>query len=140
MEPSPHRVESTLSLRLEPSQHHTYLNLAASSLYADPADDSASIVYTDLNNLQAIIAQQQQQLLSKLRAPVFVAPPPPPPPGGGGEERLNSAAGGHERLDEGEHEQSTSFMGGSSDKEDANWEWKVKIRPDGTRCVDIHIY
>ena len=95
------------------------------------------IMYTDLENLEATMKLQQELMLQKQsqsqqfsnkssnsqnsskqhqRSPaVFQAPPPPslppPPPNSTG----------------------TSGTGGS--QEDPSWEWKVKIRPDGTRYI-----
>ena len=95
------------------------------------------IMYTDLENLEATMKLQQELMLQKQsqsqqfsnksnnsqnsskqqqRSPaVFQAPPPPslppPPPNNTG----------------------TSGTGGS--QEDPSWEWKVKIRPDGTRYI-----
>ena len=138
--------ESTLSLHMSSTNpsasyftanSHRTADSAYGDLYINPTSEQytspeqcSDIVYTDLNNVQYIIQQQQQQLLNKLNKPVFNAPPPPPgrlPPVC---DRVPPII--DPRVSSGEqHEQSTSFMG--SGREDENWEWKVKIRPDGTR-------
>ena len=98
---------------------------ATPSTGATPNND---IMYTDLENLEATMKLQQELMLQKQqqnnssssknsqnnsakRSPaVFQAPPPPtlppPPP--------SASSGG---------------------QDDPSWEWKVKIRPDGTRYI-----
>ncbi len=118
------------------------------------------IVYTNLDNLEETIRQQQAQLLQQQHllqqqqkqqqyfslvksnsrgAPVFKAPPPPSRVASD-EASTNDRPLAVDRLTAGQgatmavngHEQSTSFMNGSGD-EARQWEWKVKIRPDGSR-------
>ena len=83
---------------------------------------SHDIMYTDMENLEAtmklqqelMLKQQQQQMSNSKngvkRSPaVFQAPPPPampPPP-----------------------------LPSTENEPEENWEWKVKIRPDGTRYI-----
>ena len=101
--------------------------------------------------------QQQHLLLVRSNSrgtPVFKAPPPPSSRlltaaemqatveggtnchsiGGDISNRLMSGAVGQaavKAVNGNGHEQSTSFMG--SEDESRQWEWKVKIRPDGSR-------
>merc|ERR1719347_256991 len=85
-----------------------------------PADNG--IVYTNMDNLERTIQAQQEKLLNQInQKPKFIAPPPPvhPPPS------TNN------------HEQSTSFITELPDhnEKDSNWEWKIKVRPDGSRYI-----
>ena len=85
-----------------------------------PADNG--IVYTNMDNLERTIQAQQEKLLNQInQKPKFIAPPPPvhPPPS------TNN------------HEQSTSFITEIPDhkEKDSNWEWKIKVRPDGSRYI-----
>ena len=82
------------------------------------------IMYTNMDNLQDTMRMQQEMLLRQSQhnslqsvhhpssgkrsspSPVFQAPPPPPLPPANGERG-----------------------------KDPNWEWKVKIRPDGSRYI-----
>lgn len=64
---------------------------------------------TDMENLEATMKLQQELMMknSQAKKPIFQAPPPPtaPPPPA------------------------------PTENSDQSWEWKVKIRPDGTRYV-----
>merc|ERR1712106_408033 len=85
-----------------------------------PTDNG--IVYTNIDNLERTIRAQQEKLMHQINQKTkFIAPPPPmhPPPS------LNH------------HEKSTSFMTDQPDhrEKDSNWEWKIKVRPDGTRYI-----
>ena len=94
------------------------------SLQAMPVD----IMYTNMENLQDTMRMQQDLLLRQAHQqhliaqqqlgrrpspnPVFQAPPPPPLPPANGEQQQQQQGNA-----------------------DPNWEWKVKIRPDGTRYI-----
>eukprot|EP00092_Neocalanus_flemingeri_P010181 GFUD01010971.1.p1 GENE.GFUD01010971.1~~GFUD01010971.1.p1 ORF type:complete len:726 (-),score=125.32 GFUD01010971.1:75-2252(-) len=119
---------STLSLVIANSSHSntSHSNKSAKIQSMPPAD--TGIVYTNIDNLERTIRAQQEKLLNQVnQKPKFIAPPPPlhPPP-----------TPNH-------HEQSTSFMtdhrentGNTDHREnDSNWEWKIKVRPDGTRYI-----
>jgi len=99
--------------------------------------------------LQQQQQREQQQYFSLVRsnsrgAPVFKAPPPPSLSGRVSSDepttndrplavdRLTAGSGQGATMAVNGHEQSTSFMNGSGD-EARQWEWKVKIRPDGSR-------
>jgi len=116
---SNHPSGSTLSLVIANSSHSTNnSNKSAVTISTPPAD--TGIVYTNIDNLERTIRAQQEKLLNQVnQKPKFIAPPPPlhPPP------TLNH------------HEQSTSFMTDHRDNTDSNWEWKIKVRPDGTRYI-----
>ncbi len=84
-------------------------------------------VYTNVENLQETMRMQQEMLLrqnsssnsssvTRSRAPVFQAPPPPP---------LPAPNGHYDGQDDDDASKDPSSM----------WEWKVKVRPDGTRYV-----
>ena len=110
----PRNCQTEPSLRLGAGQR------AGSTLsLVVPERNNGGIVYTNLDNLERTIRLQQERLLrereeERLR-PKFSAPPPPchPPPAGG-------------------HELATSFRGEGST---GTWEWKVKVRPDGSRYI-----
>eukprot|EP00090_Calanus_glacialis_P000236 TRINITY_DN10158_c0_g1_i1.p1 TRINITY_DN10158_c0_g1~~TRINITY_DN10158_c0_g1_i1.p1 ORF type:complete len:718 (-),score=134.38 TRINITY_DN10158_c0_g1_i1:87-2240(-) len=117
---SNHPSGSTLSLVVANSSHSSNSNKSAKTMSAPPAD--SGIVYTNIDNLERTIRAQQEKLLNQInQQPKFIAPPPPmhPPP-----------SPNH-------HEQSTSFMTDQADhrENDSNWEWKIKVRPDGTRYI-----
>jgi len=123
------------SLRLHSASHSNGSNLtfiAASPSHSNNSNKTAKseseptadfgIVYTNIDNLERTIRDQQEKLLNQInQKPKFIAPPPPmhPPPS------LN------------QHEQSTSFTTNMTDhrENDPNWEWKIKVRPDGTRYI-----
>ena len=92
-----------------------------------PANHAPDIMYTDMENLEATMRLQQELLKqqtnnnkNKRSTPaVFQAPPPPsmpPPP----IPTNGQNAGAHPQ---------------NAGQQDDNWEWKVKIRPDGTRYI-----
>merc|ERR1712106_85961 len=113
-------VGSTLSLVVANSSDSSYTNKYAKTKCLPPTDNG--IVYTNIDNLERTIMAQQDKLLNQInQKPKFIAPPPPmhPPP-----------TPSH-------HEQSTLFMTDQPDhrEKDSNWEWKIKVRPDGTRYV-----
>jgi len=114
------------SMRLNSSNHPTGSTLSlvvsnsSETKYSPTADNG--IVYTNFDNLERTIRVQQEKLLNQInQKPKFIAPPPPmhPPP-----------SPNH-------HKQSTSFMTDQPDhrEKDSNWEWKIKVRPDGTRYI-----
>ena len=92
---------------------------------------SHDIMYTDMENLEAtmklqqelMLRQQQQQKNGVKRSPaVFQAPPPPampPPP-------LPTATAATA---------ATPPVSAENEPDSEHWEWKVKIRPDGTRYI-----
>ncbi len=108
----------------------------------------AQLLQQQLYQQQQLLQQPQllrQQHFSLVRnnsrgEPVFKAPPPPSLAGHANAEPL-AANSDHLAANNGDsdrqimasngHEQSTSFMG--SENESRQWEWKVKIRPDGSR-------
>ena len=106
--------------------------------------NSGGIVYTNLDNLERTIRLQQERLLrereeERLMRPKFSAPPPPnhPPP------HLNtSLPATHQTaapppplaLPSG-HELATAFRGESNRDTSGTWEWKIKVRPDGSRYI-----
>jgi len=103
---------STLSLVVSNSSETKY----------SPTVDNGT-VYTKVDNLERTIRTQQEKLLNQInQKPKFITPPPPmqPPPS------LNH------------HEQSTSLMTDKPDhrEKDSNWEWKIKVKPDGTRYIE----
>lgn len=112
------RISLNLQTQTNPSSHlnESTLSLVISS---QKEDSPADIVYTNAKNLEKTIKLQQQELLNQLgsgkssiKAPFHIPPPPKSPP---------------------YSQQSASFQNGSQNGE--NWEWKVKIRPDGTRYI-----
>jgi len=115
-----HPSGSTLSLVVGNYSHSSNSNKSAKTKCALPADNG--IVYTNMDNLERTIQAQQEKLLNQInKNPKFIAPPPPmhPPP-----------STNH-------HEQSTSFITELPDhkENDSNWEWKIKVRPDGSRYI-----
>jgi len=84
---------------------------------------SAEIAYTNMDNLQETMRKQQELLLRQQQQPsakrfpgqrpIFQAPPPPP---------LPPANGSQPDMPEGP-------------EEEPKWEWRVKVRSDGTRYV-----
>merc|ERR550525_644682 len=98
--------------------------------------NNGGIVYTNLDNLERTIRLQQERLLrereeERLLRPKFSAPPPPshPPP-----LHQPGAAFPQAALPSG-HELATSFRGESSRDSHGTWEWKIKVRPDGSRYI-----
>ena len=108
--------------------------------------NSGGIVYTNLDNLERTIRLQQERLLREreeerlMTRPKFSAPPPPnhPPP-----HHLNtSLPATHQTaapppplaLPSG-HELATAFRGESNRDTSGTWEWKIKVRPDGSRYI-----
>jgi len=104
----------------------------------------SGIVYTNLDNLERTIRLQQERLLrereeERLTRPKFSAPPPPshPPP------HLNTGLPPTHQpaapppplpLPSG-HELATAFRGESNRDTSGTWEWKIKVRPDGSRYI-----
>ena len=85
-----------------------------------PADNG--IVHTNINNRERTIRDQQEKLLNQINQnPEFIAPPPP---------LLLPPKPNH-------HEQSKSFVTDQLDQreKDSDWEWKIKVKPDGTRYI-----
>jgi len=115
-----HPSGSTLSLVVANYSHSSSSSKSAKTKSGPPADNG--IVYTNMDNLERTIQAQQEKLLNQInQKPKFIAPPPPvhPPPS------TNN------------HEQSTSFITELPDhkEKDSNWEWKIKVRPDGSRYI-----
>ena len=113
-----HHSGSTLSLVIANSSHSINSHKSGKTMSAPPAD--TGIVYTNIDNLERTMLAQQEKLLNQVnQKPQFIAPPPPqhPPP-----------STNH-------HEQSTSFMTDHRENTESNWEWKIKVRPDGTRYI-----
>jgi len=96
---------------------------------------SSDIVYTNINNLERTMRDQQEKLMCQInnqghQRPQFVAPPPPSHPPPAASNTINSSVI--------QHEQSTSFMtpsSGGQAESDQHWEWRIKVRPDGSRYI-----
>ena len=123
------RIEPSLRLGSQRAQGST-LSLVPSEKTSPSV--SSGVTYTNLDNLKRTIRLQQEGLLrerkeERLRSSEeerrgtarFSVPPPPshPPPS---------------------HEAATAFRNEGNDQEkgsDGTWEWKIKVRPDGSRYI-----
>ena len=136
----PTRRENEPSLRLGATNASSGSTL--SLLPPNEQKPSSGIVYTNLDNLERTIRLQQERLLREreeerlMMRPKFSAPPPPnhPPP-----QHLNilqtSSPPPPPLPTPSGHELATSFRGESSRDTSGTWEWKIKVRPDGSRYI-----
>ena len=128
--------ENEPSLRLGSTNTSSGSTLSLVPPCAEQKQNNGGIVYTNLDNLERTIRLQQERLLrereeERLLRPRFSAPPPPshPPPHHQPGAPLPQVA-----LPSG-HELATSFRGESSRDSHGTWEWKIKVRPDGSRYI-----
>ena len=136
----PTRRENEPSLRLGATNASSGSTL--SLLPPNEQKPSSGIVYTNLDNLERTIRLQQERLLREreeerlMMRPKFSAPPPPnhPPP-----QHLNtlqtSSPPPPPLPTPSGHELATSFRGESTRDTSGTWEWKIKVRPDGSRYI-----
>ena len=87
---------------------------------------SSDIVYTDLNNLQYIIQKQQQLLLSSLKDNTAISDDQKVAETGSDKNGANSDKNGG-KIGDGEE--------GVAEEGSAEFEWKLKVRSDGTRYL-----
>ena len=98
-------------------------------------------MYTNLDNLERTIRLQQERLLREreeerlMTRPKFSAPPPPNHPPPHHNTSLPPAAPLPPLALPSGHELATAFRGESNRDTSGTWEWKIKVRPDGSRYI-----